>query len=312
MHISTSNKAKVPPILGLIVGILAVSTAATFIRLAQGSVSSLAVAAWRLTLASLLLAPFALSSKRAEWSRLTRREWGWLWMSGAFLALHFYTWIVSLEMTSVAASVVLVATGPFFVGIISHFFLDERLTCWMVIGMSIAFVGTVIISVGDVYAGSHRLVGDGLAVVGAMAVAGYMLIGRRLRKRLSLLGYVFPVYGTAAVILMGAALLSRTPMWGYAGDTWLWLLLVALFPQIIGHSAFNWALEYLPATYVSLATLVEPIGSALLAWFILREVSSSAALGGGVLILLGMALATWRKAEKRGPGLKPRAKRAKP
>jgi len=284
-----------PPILGLIVGIVAVSTASTLIRMAQDSVSSLAVAAWRLTLASLLLAPFALSSKRLEWQSLTRREWGWLFMSGAFLAVHFYTWIVSLEMTSVAASVVLVATAPFFVGIISHLFLDERLTRRMVIGMGVALLGTLMISVGDMRAGTHRLLGDSLALVGAVAVAGYMLVGRRLRKRLSLVGYVFPVYGTAAVILMGAALFSRTPLWGYAADTWVCLLLVALFPQVVGHSAFNWALEYLPTTYVSLATLVEPLGSALLAWLILREAAPPAALGGGILILFGIVLATWHR-----------------
>jgi len=130
-----------------------------------------------------------------------------------------------------------------------------------------------------------------LALVGAITVAGYFLIGRKLRARLSLLGYVFPVYATAALVLMGVALLLRVPLSGFKPITWLWLVLLAVFPQIIGHSSLNWSLGHLSATYVSLAVLMEPIGSAILAWVVLAEVPTWVVLMGGGLILGGLVLA---------------------
>ncbi len=295
----------IPPALGLAVGVTAASTASTFIRLAQGSMTSLAVAAWRLTIAALILAPFALATCRREWRALTRRDWGLLAVSGLLLAAHFYTWITSLALTSVAASVVLVATAPLFVGAISHFFLKERMSRQMVIGMAVALAGSLIIGLADAGEGTHQITGDLLALLGALAVAGYMLIGRRLRAPqqtaaahtaaavpLSLLAYVFPVYGTAALALMGAALFGGVTLGGYPAQTWLWLTLMAVFPQIVGHSTLNWALGHVSATFVALAVLAEPIGSTLLAWLILREPPTFSTIIGGVLILIGIMAAT--------------------
>ncbi len=293
MRASSDNPtASFPPHLGLVVGVLAASTASTLIRLAQAEVASLAVAAWRLTLASLILAPFALATRREELRTLSRREWGLAFMAGTLLALHFATWITSLALTSVAASVVLVSTSPLFAGVASHLILKERLTRPVVIGLVVAVVGSAVIGAGDVGIGAHRLLGDLLALVGALAVAGYFLIGRRLRARLSLLGYVFPVYGSAAVILMIVAAVARVPLRGYPSISWLWLLLVALVPQIVGHSSLNWALRHLTATYVTIAALGEPIGSTILAWLLLGEPPTPVALVGGVLILTGIAIAS--------------------
>lgn len=287
-------KPRFKPISGLLLGMAAVSTASTFIRLVQEDVPSLAVAAWRLTLASLALAPVSVGRCRAEWPPLTRREWGWLAVSGGFLAIHFYAWIESLALTSVAASVVLVSLTPLFVAAISHFFLKETLAHRTLVGIALAIVGSAGIALGDGRVGAHRLVGDGLALLGAVAIAGHMLIGRRLRTRLSLLGYIFPVYAVAAIVLMVCALATGTPLTGYPSQAWLWLLLIALIPQILGHSSFNWALGHLPAAYVSLATLAEPVGATLLAWLILREAPTWAAVGGGALILIGLGLASWQ------------------
>ncbi|HEC35333.1 MAG TPA: DMT family transporter, partial [Anaerolineae bacterium] len=249
-------------------------------------------AAWRLTLASLVLAPFALTMRRAELRSLTRREWALALGAGCLLAVHFATWIISLSLTSVAASVVLVAISPLFVGLASHLLLKERLTRPTSIGLIVAMVGSAVIGWGDLGEGSHRLLGDLLALVGALAVAGYFLIGRRLRARLSLLGYVFPVYATAAVVLMGAAALTRAPLTGYPASTWLWLLLLALGPQIVGHSSLNWALRHLTATYVTIAALGEPLGSTLLAWLVLAEPPTLMAVVGGGLILVGIVIAS--------------------
>jgi drug/metabolite transporter (DMT)-like permease len=192
----------------------------------------------------------------------------------------------------VAASVVLVWTNPIFVGLASHLFLGERLTREMVIALIVAITGSVIIGLGDLGEGTHRLLGDALAVIGAIAGAGYFLIGRRLRARLSLLGYVYPVYGTAALILMAVMLVSGLPRLPQHSETWLWLTLMALGPQILGHSSLNWALRYLSATYVTLATLWEPIGSTLLAWWLLGERPTLWAVVGGLLILSGLVVAS--------------------
>lgn len=285
-------KRNVRAYLGVGVGVLAVSTAATLIRLAQAQMHSLSIAAWRLTLATLILAPFALTTRRSELRTLTRREWGYVLGAGLLLALHFATWITSLAYTSVMASLVLVTTHPIFVGLASHMLLRERLSRGMVVALVIAVAGSVVIGFGDLGEGSHRLWGDVLALVGGMTAAGYFLIGRQLRARLSLLAYVFPVYCTAAVVLDLVVLLSGLPVLPQNQVTWLWLLLMALGPQILGHSSLNWALRYLSATYVTIAVLGEPIGATLLAWWFLGERPSYWALAGGMMILLGIIIAS--------------------
>ncbi len=282
----------IPSALILVVGMVAVSTASLFIRLAQAELNSLAVAAWRLTLASLMLAPFALTGRRAELRALSRCDWLLMFASGAMLAVHFAAWIHSLALTSVAASVVLVTTSPLFVGVISHFAFGERLTRAMVGGLVIALLGSFIIALGDLGVGTHQLLGDLLALIGAFAAGGYLLIGRQLRARLSLLGYVFPVYATAALLLIAATFISGVSLQVPNPRIWLWVILMALLPQAVGHTALNWALHDLSATYVSLATLAEPIGSALLVWWLLAEAPTPIAVMGGALILTGIALAT--------------------
>jgi drug/metabolite transporter (DMT)-like permease len=292
-----SETTDVKPYLGLGLGVVTVSAAATLIRLAQAEVHSLVVAAWRLTLATLILAPIALGRYRHELKTLTANEWRSALVSGLLLAIHFGTWITSLAFTTVAASVVLVWTNPIFVGLASHLFLGERLTRRMAFALVIAIVGSGIIAVGDLGEGTHRLLGDLLAVMGAISGAGYFLIGRRLRKRLSLIAYVFPVYGTAAVILMAVMLVAGFGPAPQQPQTWFWLVLMAIGPQILGHSSLNWALRYLSATFVSLATLGEPIGSTLLAWWVLGEQPTVWAVVGGAFILSGIVYAS--RAERR-------------
>ena len=291
------------PYLGVGLGVMTVSTAAILIRLAQVETHSLAIAAWRLTLATFVLTPIVLTTHRSELHTLTGREWGSALAAGLLLAVHFATWITSLAYTSVAASVVLVTTNPLFVGLASHLLLRERLSRGVVVALLAATAGSVLIGLGDLGKGSHRLWGDVLALVGAITAAGYFLIGRRLRARLSLLAYVFPVYGTAALALMILVLVSGLPVIPQRPQTWLWLLLLALGPQILGHSSLNWALRYLSATYVTLAILGEPVGSTLLAWWLLGEKPSLWAVAGGALILAGIAVASHaeRPAEAQSP-----------
>jgi drug/metabolite transporter (DMT)-like permease len=292
------QEGDVRPYVGLGIGVLTVSSAAILIRLAQAGAHSLTVAAWRLTLATLLLTPVAVAQSRREWRTLTADEWRRALLSGLLLAVHFVTWITSLSLTSVAASVVLMTTHPIFAALGSYLLLDEGLERRMIIALVIAVLGSGIIAIGDVGQGSHRLLGDLLALLGGISAAGYFVLGRGLRKRLSLLGYVYPVYGTAAVVLMGTLLISGLPRLPEQPEAWLWLGVMALGPQILGHSSLNWALRYLSATFVTLATLGEPIGSTLLAWWLLGERPTIWAVVGGTLILGGIVVAS--RAERPG------------
>lgn len=290
----------------LMIAILAVSTASIFIRFAQRDAPSLVIAALRLTLASLALAPAALTRHSTELRKMDRAQLGLGLLAGLFLAIHFATWISSLEYTTVASSVVLVSTGPLWVALLSPLILRERLTRTVWTGMGLAVLGGLTIGLSDVCRWSGRLacdpVGDALrggamfgnflALAGAWAVAGYLLIGRMLRNNIGLIPYIFMVYGMAALCLLGLMLAAgQTPL-HYRADTYVWILLLALIPQLIGHSTYNWALAYLPASLVGITTLGEPIGSAVLAYFILQETPTSFTAAGAVLILAGIYFST--------------------
>jgi drug/metabolite transporter (DMT)-like permease len=145
----------------------------------------------------------------------------------------------------------------------------------------------------------QAFLGDLLALVGAVAAAGYLLIGRKLRARISLLSYIFMVYGMAAVVLLGIMFAAGQSPLGYPPQTYLWLLLLALIPQLIGHSTYNWALGYLSAAYVSIALLGEPIGSTILAYFLLSETPTLFKIVGGILILAGIYVASLSESRKR-------------
>jgi drug/metabolite transporter (DMT)-like permease len=293
--------------LAIFIAILAVSTGSIFIRLAQRDAPSLVIAATRLTLASLVLAPIALTKHRNEIRNLTRGEWALAILSGLFLSIHFATWITSLEYTTVVASVVLVSTGPLWVALLSPIFLREFPTRWVWIGMGLALLGGILVGLSDscaltgirltcppladLMAGSAFL-GNFLALLGALTVAAYLMIGRRLRAKISLVPYIFIIYSVASLALIVYMLIAGETPFGYPPITYLWMLGLALIPQLIGHSAYNWALRYMPASLVSVTTLGEPIGSAILAFFILSEIPTALTLIGGVFILAGIYIST--------------------
>ena len=300
----------------LLVAILCVSTASIFIRYAQREAPSLVVAALRLAFASLMLCPVAAARYRSELRSLGRRDLLLGVASGLFLGLHFATWITSLEYTSVASSVVLVSTGPLWVALLSPLFLNERLPRAAFAGLGLALAGGALIalsgsctwegrfscgSLAQVLAGQD-LQGDLLALAGAWAVTGYLMIGRSLRARIHLVPYVFLVYSVAALSLLLALWVFRLPVLGFSPMTYVWLLLLALLPQLIGHSTYNWALGFLPAAIVAVATLGEPIGSAILAYFLLDERPTPGVLIGGVLILAGIYITVRRRAEPEAAG----------
>jgi drug/metabolite transporter (DMT)-like permease len=292
---------------GLFAGILAASTASIFIRFAQGEgVPSIVIAAARLTIASLVLAPFALTRYRSELRALSRREWTLGLLSGLFLAFHFASWITSLQYTTVASSVVLVTTTPLWVALLSPLVLREKITPMIIIGMLLALAGGGIVAVSDSctlamgrlvcpsmgeFLRGSAFLGNFLAVFGAWMAAGYILIGRRVRAKMSLVPYIFVVYGMAAIVLIALMFgMGKSPV-GYPPMAYLWFVLLALVPQLVGHTSFNWALRYLPASFVSVTLLGEPIGSTILAVLFLQETPGWLKIGGAVLILAGIYLA---------------------
>lgn len=274
----------------LVLGALSVSTASVLIRLAAAP--ALVVGAWRIGLAALLLTPWALPRLRREWATLTRRELICLGLAGVALALHFALWISSLSYTTVASSVILVATSPIYVGLASHLLLHEPAKRRRVLAIAVVMAGSLVVSYGDLYLSGRALLGDMLALLGALAASAYLLLGRTVRRRLSTLAYVWPCYGLAGVLLVALCLGTKQPLTGYGAQTYLLLALMAIVPQILGHSAFNWALAHFSTVFVTLALLGEPIGASLLAWLILGELPPISALAGGVMILGGIYLAS--------------------
>jgi len=289
--------------LGLLFGILAVSTASILIKFAQhDGAPSIVIAAARLTIASLVLAPIALTRYRAELRRLTRREWILALLSGVFLALHFAVWITSLQYTGVASSVVLVTTTPLWVALFSPLVLRERLGAAAFAGLALALIGSAIVGLSDActwqvsclpaasFFSGTAILGDFLALAGAWMAAGYMLVGRKLRAKMDLIPYIFVVYGMSAVVLIAIMLGMGESPFGFSPQVYLWLILLALVPQLLGHSIFNWSLKYIPASLVSVTLLGEPIGSTVLAYFILLENPGWVKIGGATLILVGIWL----------------------
>jgi len=306
MTSQTASKQSTPTraYIVLAIGILAVSAAAILIRLAQeNGVPSIVVAASRMIVATALLTVVTLQGHRADLMRLTRNDWLLIGIGGLFLALHFATWVSSLEYTSVLISGVLVTTTPIWVGILEVVLLKLGLTRGFIIGLAIALVGGFLITFagggGSTAPREQPLLGAALSLAGAMTVAVYLIIGRKMRPRLPLLPYIWAVYGVAAILLTLGALFSGHSFVGYSAESYLWLVLLGAVPQLIGHSSLNYALAYLPATYISLATQLEPIGSAILALVIFGELPAGAQVVGSIVILGGVTIATLNPTRQR-------------
>ncbi|NIM93708.1 MAG: EamA family transporter [Anaerolineales bacterium] len=311
-------KILIPPRIGIFFGILASSTAAIFIRYAQDYAPSLVIAAFRLSFASLILVPFVLTRKRREIFELKLRYVILSAIAGIFLALHFATWISSLDYTSVASSVVLVSIAPLFVALLSPLLLNEPINRNSKYGLLLSLIGIVLIGLSDACYLEGRIAcppaqsllageaikGDLLAIAGAITVTGYMLIGRSLRNQLSLLSYISLAYGTAAVVLVVIAVAAGLPFTGYPPIAYLLFLLLALIPQLIGHTTINWALRFLPAVYVAIALLLEPVASSLWAYIFLGERPSWLMLIGAVLVLCGVGIASLPPTTQEEAGIK--------
>lgn len=286
-------------------GVVVVSFAAILIRFAQAEgASSIVIAAGRLTIAALVLAPFAWWRAGTEMLRLPARVLGMCMLSGAMLAVHFWAWITSLEHTSVASSTALVTTNPLWVALASAILLRERPGRAALAGIALTLAGSVLIFAADAGRSpepqASPLLGNILALVGAVAASGYLLAGRALRSRVSLFAYIWIAYSSAALMLLAAAAAADDTLLPLSPGAWLLIAALALGPQLIGHTSFNWALRSLSATFVAVAILGEPVGSAILAYLLLGEGFGAVQLWGFVILLAGIFIAARAEPSAQG------------
>ncbi len=279
--------------LALAVGVVSVSTGAIFVRYAQQEAASLTIAAYRMSIAFVVVLIPTWIGHRRELRSLTYRDMGLGVTSGLFLAIHFATWVYSLEMTSVAISVVMVNTAPLWVGLLTPLMTRERLAPATILGIAMSVIGAVAIGWGLESDGdsSNDLLGGALATVGAVGLAVYLLIGRNLRRRHSLGVYVTVCYGSAAGFLCLAALGTGQQVAGFSLPTWSCMIGLALVSQILGHTTNNWALRFFSASMIAVALLGEPICSTLAAYVLFDETLTAIQMGGATLILVGIYLA---------------------
>jgi drug/metabolite transporter (DMT)-like permease len=273
-----------------LVGVFAVSFSALFVRLATAP--PLMIATYRLLFTFIILAPFTLKGGARPLRGMGRHDLLLSAGSGLFLALHFVTWFISLKYTSIASSVVLVTTQPVFVVIGSYLFFGEKVPRKALYGGLLAFVGSVVIGAGDFKVGGTAFLGDMLALLAALFVSGYLLVGRRLRGRVELTGYTFVTYGASSLVLILASLATRTPFYPYATTDWFLFLGLALVCTVLGHTVFNWVLRYVQASVVSVSILGEPLGAILWAAVFLGEFPTARQVEGGALIFAGLFLFT--------------------
>lgn len=284
--------------LAVAVGVVAVSFSAILVRLSSAPPETLAF--YRLSLALVLLLPWSILARRprAAYRRLSPKDWGLALMAGLFLGFHYVTWFYSLRQTSVLSATVLVTLQPFFVLALGYLLWRRRVPVRAGAGLVIALAGGVLIGGGDLHLSMESLKGDLLAVAAAALVSVYLLVGEVQRPRQELLSYVCVVYGAAAAVLGLMAILRGVPLAGFAPREWWIFAGLAVGPTLLGHTLFNWALAYVPASRISVAILGEPVGATLWAWLLLAEVPTPVQLVGSALILGGVA---WFQAGAASP-----------
>lgn len=289
----------------LAVGICVIATSSILIRFVQAlQIPSLSIAAIRLGISALVLTSLVLVRWRHVTVTYTWTHVRLALLSGICLAVHFATWIHSLEYTTVASSAALVATTPLWVGIAAMLIYKERLNRWRIMGMALTVAGSMVIALGDQQHphATQPLLGNSLALIGAVSGSIYFLIGRGVRNHIPLLHYIWISYGSAAIALGVASLALGITVLPSQPIAWLYLAALALGPQLIGHTSINYAMRHLSALLVTIAMLGEPVGSAILAIVLFSERIESMQLVGLVALLIGIALTAFGETrEERTP-----------
>jgi drug/metabolite transporter (DMT)-like permease len=268
------------------VAITAISFASIFIRWSDAP--PVVIAAYRMLFAALILLPFVLMRRnREEIVSLERRHWWVILGIGMVLALHFLAFNAALQETTVTSATILVTCHPIIVGVLGYVYLKER-PRHSGAGIAVGLIGVAVISSADLSGGA--IYGDLLALVGMLAAAVYLLGGRVLRRSVGVITYVFLLYITAAAVLFLVALAANSPLWPYPLEEFAIFFALAIVSTIFGHTILNWSLRYLPAAFVSVSMLGEPVGASVLAFLLLSETPSIGVALGGAMVLAGILL----------------------
>jgi drug/metabolite transporter (DMT)-like permease len=272
----------------LVAGLVGISHGSIFARVAEAD--AIVIAAYRLGLAALVLLPFALWSRLDEMRRLTPRQWGLGCGAGVFLALHFGTWIASLDHTSISNSVVLVTLNPVWIALFTALVTRRLPRGLLAASIVLAVTGAAIIGMGSAGSDTGSLYGDALALVGGMSMAGYLLLATRVRQDVSLLTLATVAFGVGALCLWIVVLALGLPFTGLSVTTYQALIAMALAAQLLGHGSINWALKHFNPAFVAVCMLGEPILASLLAYLYFGEAIAAATYVGGTCILMGIYL----------------------
>lgn len=276
------------PMIMIVVGIIGIAMSSIFVKYSQAP--SAVTAAYRLLWTVLLMTPavFGKGEIRRELFHLDRKAVVLSCLSGVFLAAHFVLWFESLQHTSVASSTTIVCTEVIWVSLGYCLFMKGRLSVKAVIAIGVTLVGSFLIAFSDSGTGGGHLYGDILALLGAVVVAVYTLIGQKVRRTVSTTVYTYVVYAACAAVLVITCLVQKQDLFAYGFSAPIVGLLLAVFSTILGHSIFSWCLKYFSPSFVSASKLCEPVAAAVMAGFLFGELPKPLQILGGVLILGGV------------------------
>ncbi|MFS0591971.1 DMT family transporter [Cytobacillus horneckiae] len=282
------SEAKVNPYLILAIGVISVSTSAILVKVASAPAG--VIAFYRLFFTVLFMLPIFLIKYVHELRHITKKDWLFCMISGVFLAFHFILWFESLNYTSVASSTVLVTLQPLFAFVGTYIFFKEKFSWKAIISAVIAIAGCIIISWGDFMISGSALYGDMLALIACALVTGYLMFGQSVRQRVSLITYTFLVYANSAAVLFIYVITVQEPLYPYPASDWLYFVLLALVSTLLGHTLFNWSVKFLSTSTISMAILFEPVGAAVLAYYLLQESLVWTQVLGGFIVIGGLSI----------------------
>ena len=282
------ERPAVHPYIPIIIGVISVALSAIFVKLVTADAG--VIAFYRMFFSVLMMLPLFLLKYSNELKIFQKKDWIYSAIAGIFLAFHFIFWFESLNYTSVASSTVLVTLQPIFAFAGTYFFFKEKLSVKTILSAVVAIAGSVIISWGDFKVSGTALYGDILALIGCALITAYLLLGQDVRKRITLVTYTFVVYSFSTVALFFYVLIKGESFGPYPGIDWFWFIMLALIPNLLGHTLFNWALKWVSTNVISIAILFEPVGASILAYYVFHETLSNSQIIGGMIVITGILI----------------------
>jgi drug/metabolite transporter (DMT)-like permease len=278
------------PYVAILIGVLSVASSAIFVKLSSADAGTIAF--YRMLFSVMLMLPLFVGKHRHELKMIDRKQWAIMFLSGTFLAFHFILWFESLRYTSVASSTVLVTLQPLFAIIGTYILFKEPITRKTLVAAVITIGGSVLLAWGDVRIGGTALFGDMLALIACALISFYMLCGQSVRQHISSTTYTIIVYAVSALVLAVYIPVKGESFGPYPSIEWLWFILLAIIPNLLGHNLFNWSLKFVSANAISIAILFEPVGASILAYFIFKEQLHASQVVGGIIVLAGIIFYT--------------------